>query len=212
MRLPVQLLSHDSFRVVMDGHDIWFNPQDYKRSYGLPRGKVKATWCFLTNLETAYVPILLDWAKGFKDVHFITGPMAHHELSEAGVPAEKLILADDHGWAISRQISFKAIGTVRDAPSYLLTTSIGNLSHRKWIWIKNHTCSTYKSWRSNFIVACLLFVCFFFFILFSWFIIMIFCNIFKTNNFTCLRIHYCLPTTINIFSISQNSINQSCFI
>lgn len=127
MRLPVQLLSHDSFRVVIDGHDIWFNPQDYRSSYGLPRGKVKATWCFLTNLETAYVPILLDWAKGYKDVHFITGPMAYNELSEAGVPAEKLILADDQGWAISRQISFKAIGTLRDAPSYLLTTSIGNL-------------------------------------------------------------------------------------
>lgn len=127
MKPPVQLLSHDSFRVVIQGHDIWFNPQLYTTAYGGPSPKVKATWCFFTELEPAYIPILLDWAKDFKRVHFIIGPLACADLACAGVPHDRLIVADPIGWSISKTISFKAIGDNLNSPSYVLSTPTGNL-------------------------------------------------------------------------------------
>jgi hypothetical protein len=127
MKLPVQLLSHDTFRVILEGHDIWFNPQDHKRTHAGPKTKIKATWCFLTHIERVYIPSLLEWAKDRPNTHFIAGPSAQALLAHAGIPQQHLIEADSHGWAITPRISFKAVGTNHDSPSYLLSTPSGNL-------------------------------------------------------------------------------------
>jgi hypothetical protein len=96
-------------------------------THGGPAAKAKAAWCFLTDLEPVYIPMLLDWAKGHRHMHFITGPLACADLAGAGVPNERLIVADPIGWSISKSISFKAIGHDINSPSFLLSTPTGNL-------------------------------------------------------------------------------------